>query len=53
MKRAKSWGYPNNGTWDGMVGAIIKDDVDIGGPMLYYKERHAVVTGIGRSWVER
>lgn len=54
MKRSKSWGYPVNGSWDGMVGALQKDDVDIGGsPVYYYKERQAVVTGVGRSWIER
>lgn len=54
MKRAKSWGYMVNDTWDGMVGSLIKDDADFGGsPIFYYKERQAVVTGVGFSWLER
>uniref|UniRef100_A0A336MKG4 CSON013543 protein n=1 Tax=Culicoides sonorensis TaxID=179676 RepID=A0A336MKG4_CULSO len=54
MKRAKSWGCPTNGTWDGMVGELIRDFVDIGGsPIFYYKQRQEVVTGVGRTWIER
>lgn len=54
LKRTKSWGYPVNGSWDGMVGAMLKGDVDIGGSSLfYYVERQKVVTGVGRSWIEK
>lgn len=54
LKRTNSWGYPFNGTWNGMISALVSDDIDIGGSsVIYFKERQKVVTGVGRAWMER
>ncbi|EAT37087.1 AAEL010880-PA [Aedes aegypti] len=54
MRRTKSWGYLRNGTFDGMIGALARREVDLGGsPMFFRQERHRVVSYTTRSFIER
>ncbi|XP_063697947.1 glutamate [NMDA] receptor subunit 1-like [Culicoides brevitarsis] len=54
VRRVKSWGYPVNDTWDGMVGSLLRDEADLGGsPIFYYKARQQAVTGVGYTALER
>ncbi|XP_038117047.1 uncharacterized protein LOC6042858 [Culex quinquefasciatus] len=54
MRRTKSWGYLRNGTFDGMIGALSRREVDLGGsPMFFRQERHRVVSYTTRSFMER
>ncbi|XP_065075518.1 uncharacterized protein Ir64a [Ochlerotatus camptorhynchus] len=54
MRRTKSWGYLRNGTFDGMIGALARREVDLGGsPMFFRQERHRVVSYTTRSFMER
>nr|WPO56523.1 ionotropic receptor [Leucinodes orbonalis] len=41
---ADTWGYRVNGTWNGMTGYLIREEVEIGGsPMFFTSERISVV----------
>nr|XP_053608005.1 uncharacterized protein LOC128673874 [Plodia interpunctella] len=41
---ANTWGYHVNGTWDGMTGYLVREEVEIGGsPMFFTSERMSVV----------
>ncbi|XP_060802728.1 ionotropic receptor 75a [Amyelois transitella] len=41
---ANTWGYHLNGTWNGMTGYLVREEVDIGGsPMFFTTERMSVV----------
>ncbi|XP_055623222.1 uncharacterized protein LOC129766660 [Toxorhynchites rutilus septentrionalis] len=54
MMRTKSWGYLRNGKFDGMIGALSRREVDLGGsPMFFRQERHRVVSYTTRSFKER
>lgn len=54
LRRTKSWGYLRNGTFDGMIGALRRKEIDIGGtPMFFRQERHAVVSYTTKVWLER
>ncbi|XP_058456816.1 uncharacterized protein LOC131434178 [Malaya genurostris] len=54
MRRTNSWGYLRNGTFDGMIGALARREVDLGGsPMFLRQERHRVVSYTTRSFIER
>ncbi|XP_053674074.1 ionotropic receptor 75a-like [Anopheles nili] len=53
-RRTKSWGYLRNGKFDGMIGALSRREVDLGGsPMYFRQERHRVVSYTTRSFIER
>uniref|UniRef100_A0A182QC33 Ionotropic glutamate receptor L-glutamate and glycine-binding domain-containing protein n=1 Tax=Anopheles farauti TaxID=69004 RepID=A0A182QC33_9DIPT len=53
-RRTKSWGYLRNGTFDGMIGALARREVDLGGsPMFFRTERHRVVSYTTRTFIER
>uniref|UniRef100_A0A182UG70 Ionotropic glutamate receptor L-glutamate and glycine-binding domain-containing protein n=2 Tax=gambiae species complex TaxID=44542 RepID=A0A182UG70_9DIPT len=53
-RRTKSWGYLRNGKFDGMIGALSRREVDLGGsPMFFRQERHRVVSYTTRTFVER
>ncbi|XP_035787889.1 uncharacterized protein LOC118464557 [Anopheles albimanus] len=53
-RRTKSWGYLRNGTFDGMIGALSRREVDLGGsPMYFRQERHRVVSYTTRTFIER
>ncbi|XP_055610964.1 uncharacterized protein LOC129757700 [Uranotaenia lowii] len=53
-RRTKSWGYLRNGTFDGMIGALARREVDIGGsPCFFRQERHRVISYTTRSFIER
>ncbi|XP_030372125.1 uncharacterized protein LOC115622351 [Scaptodrosophila lebanonensis] len=54
LARTTSWGYLKNGRFDGMIGALIRNETDIGGsPIFYWLERHKFVDVAGRSWSSR
>lgn len=51
LRRTKSWGYQRNNTFDGMLGALIRDEADIGGSPIFYRlERAAVVEYTAKTW---
>uniref|UniRef100_A0A182N213 Ionotropic receptor 75a N-terminal domain-containing protein n=1 Tax=Anopheles dirus TaxID=7168 RepID=A0A182N213_9DIPT len=53
-RRTKSWGYLRNGKFDGMIGALARREVDLGGsPMFFRTERHRVVSYTTRTFIER
>lgn len=41
LSSTRSWGYLRNGTFDGMVGALIKGQADIGGSNLFFRSDRA------------
>ncbi|XP_033243627.1 uncharacterized protein LOC108165316 [Drosophila miranda] len=54
LSRTTSWGYVKNGRFDGMIGALIRNETDIGGaPIFYWLERHKWIDVAGRSWSSR
>ncbi|XP_068142268.1 ionotropic receptor 75a [Drosophila tropicalis] len=54
LSRTSSWGYVKNGRYDGMIGALIRNETDIGGaPIFYWLERHKWIDVAGRSWSSR
>ena len=54
MRRTKSWGYLKNNTFDGMIGALVRKEIDIGGsPIFFRQERHEAVSYTAKTWIER
>lgn len=54
LSRTSTWGYVKNGRYDGMIGALIRNETDIGGaPIFYWLERHKWIAAAGRSWSSR
>ncbi|XP_017860670.1 PREDICTED: uncharacterized protein LOC108612303 [Drosophila arizonae] len=54
LSRTSTWGYLKNGRFDGMIGALIRNETDIGGsPIFYWLERHKWIDAAGRSWSSR
>ncbi|XP_023178751.2 uncharacterized protein LOC111604776 isoform X2 [Drosophila hydei] len=54
LSRTSTWGYLKNGRYDGMIGALIRNETDIGGaPIFYWLERHKWIDAAGRSWSSR
>lgn len=54
LSRTSTWGYVKNGRYDGMIGALIRNETDIGGaPIFYWLERHKWIDAAGRSWSSR
>lgn len=54
LTRTNSWGYSHNGTFDGMVGALERREVDIGGsPVFIREERSRVIDVVVPTWLAR
>ncbi|XP_001984105.2 ionotropic receptor 75a [Drosophila grimshawi] len=54
LSKTSSWGYLKNGRYDGMIGALIRNETDIGGaPIFYWLERHKWIDASGQSWSSR
>ncbi|KAG8235410.1 hypothetical protein J437_LFUL015866, partial [Ladona fulva] len=48
FKVVDSWGYEQNGTYDGMVGQILRGEVEIGGtPLLINRQRIEILEYVG------
>lgn len=54
VHRTNSWGYLKNGTFDGMIGALVRKEIDVGGsPIFFRTERAKVIDYTARTWVSR
>lgn len=54
LSEADSWGYLKNGKFDGMIGALVRREVDIGGSPIFFRiERAKVIDYTARTWVAR
>lgn len=54
MRHSLSWGYPRNGTFNGMIGYLIRGQAEIGGsPGFFRIERHEVIDYTVGTWIER
>ncbi|XP_031631205.1 uncharacterized protein LOC116345713 isoform X2 [Contarinia nasturtii] len=52
--RTNSWGYLKNGTFDGMIGALVRGSVDVGAsPIFFRSERAKVIDYTARTWISR
>lgn len=52
--RTNSWGYLKNGTFDGMIGALVRKEIDVGGSPIFFRlERAKAVDFTARTWVAR
>lgn len=52
--RTNSWGYLKNGTFDGMIGALVRKEIDIGGSPIFFRlERAKVIDYTARTWISR
>uniref|UniRef100_A0A1B0CCX3 Putative glutamate receptor 1-like aedes albopictus n=1 Tax=Lutzomyia longipalpis TaxID=7200 RepID=A0A1B0CCX3_LUTLO len=51
---SKSWGYPKNGTFDGMIGFLMRGEAELGGSPGYIREERArVVDFTVGIWITR
>nr|QEE82786.1 ionotropic receptor 64a [Conogethes pinicolalis] len=54
FQRTNSWGYTRNGTFDGLVGCLQRQESDIGGSPLFFRaDRAKVVDYIAETWQTR
>ncbi|XP_077293110.1 ionotropic receptor 64a [Arctopsyche grandis] len=54
MMRTLSWGYMQNGSFDGMVGQLERRKIDIGGSPIFFRLERAKVTGYTiQTWISR
>ncbi|XP_055846896.1 uncharacterized protein LOC129912615 [Episyrphus balteatus] len=54
MSRTPSWGYLKNGKFDGMIGALVRRQADIGGSPIFFRiERAKVIDYTTRTWIAR
>lgn len=54
VHRTNSWGYLKNGTFDGMIGALVRKEIDVGGsPIFFRSERAKVIDYTARTWISR
>ncbi|XP_055914710.1 uncharacterized protein LOC129947950 [Eupeodes corollae] len=54
MSRTPSWGYLKNGKFDGMIGALVQRQADIGGSPIFFRiERAKVIDYTTRTWIAR
>ncbi|KAL4704264.1 hypothetical protein ACJJTC_016282 [Scirpophaga incertulas] len=54
VQRTNSWGYFRNGSFDGLVGALQRQEADIGGSPLYFRgDRARLIDYIAETWVSR
>ncbi|XP_055325553.1 uncharacterized protein LOC129579470 [Sitodiplosis mosellana] len=52
--RTNSWGYLKNGTFDGMIGSLVRKEIDVGGsPIFFRSERAKVIDYTARTWISR
>lgn len=52
--RTNSWGYLKNGTFDGMIGALVRKEIDVGGSPAFFRiERAKVIDYTTRTWISR
>lgn len=52
--RTNSWGYLRNGTFDGMIGALVRKEIDVGGSPIFFRlERAKVIDYTARTWIAR
>lgn len=52
--RTNSWGYLKNGTFDGMIGALVRKEIDVGGSPAFFRiERAKVIDYTARTWISR
>lgn len=43
-----------NGTFDGMVGALVRKEIDVGGSPIFFRlERAKVIDYTARTWISR
>ncbi|XP_053954937.1 uncharacterized protein LOC128861075 [Anastrepha ludens] len=54
LSKTASWGYLKNGKFDGMIGALVRKQTDIGGSPIFFRiERAKVIDYTTRTWVAR
>ncbi|XP_059225312.1 uncharacterized protein LOC106093890 [Stomoxys calcitrans] len=54
LSKTSSWGYLKNGKFDGMIGALVRKQVDIGGSPIFFRiERAKVIDYTTSTWVAR
>nr|QKN21506.1 ionotropic receptor [Zeugodacus tau] len=54
LSKTASWGYLKNGKFDGMIGALVRKQADIGGSPIFFRiERAKVIDYTTRTWVAR
>ncbi|KAJ2948574.1 hypothetical protein O0L34_g7827 [Tuta absoluta] len=54
LSRTNSWGYLHNGSFDGMIGTLQRQETDIGGsPIFFRQERAKVVDATIEVWQSR
>lgn len=54
LYRTNSWGYLRNGTFDGMIGALVRKEIDVGGSPIFFRlERAEVIDYTARTWISR
>ncbi|KAL9905206.1 uncharacterized protein LOC119632317 [Glossina fuscipes] len=54
LSKTSSWGYLKNGKFDGMIGALVRKQADIGGSPIFFRiERAKVIDYTTRTWVAR
>jgi glutamate receptor, ionotropic, invertebrate len=52
-RRTMSWGYKKNNSIDGMIGSLMRKEVDVGGSPIFFRlERHLVVSYTAQTWIE-
>ncbi|XP_070509108.1 ionotropic receptor 75a-like [Chironomus tepperi] len=53
--QSKSWGYlQEDGTFDGMIGMMVRKEVDVGGTSMFLRsERHEVLSYTSETWYLR
>lgn len=54
LSKTATWGYLKNGKFDGMIGALVRKQADIGGSPIFFRiERAKVIDYTTRTWVAR
>lgn len=54
LSKTSSWGYLKNGKFDGMIGALVRKQADIGGSPIFFRiERAKVIDYTTRTWIAR
>ncbi|XP_075162070.1 ionotropic receptor 64a [Haematobia irritans] len=54
LSKTPTWGYLKNGKFDGMIGALIRNQADIGGSPTFFRiERAKVIDYTTGTWVAR
>ncbi|XP_049876616.1 glutamate receptor-like [Pectinophora gossypiella] len=54
LSRTNSWGYLHNGSFDGMIGTLQRNETDIGGSPIFFRlERARVVDATIEVWQSR